>query len=82
MAARQIPSILRRQLSTSVARHAIVKTPIPVYGIEGRYAAALFSAANKTGALEVVEKDLASLSKAMATDPVLKQFLVDPTIKK
>ena len=29
-----------------------------MYGIEGRYSAALFSAANKKDALEAVEKDL------------------------
>merc|ERR1711962_730168 len=45
-----------RSFSTGVSRHAVVKTPVPVYGIEGRYAAALFSAANKSGALDAVEK--------------------------
>jgi len=58
MAASRNLSILSRQFSTSNARHALVKTPIPVYGIEGRYSAALFSAANKNSALEAVEKDL------------------------
>ena len=43
-------------LLRSCSRHAIVKTPIPVFGIEGRYAAALFSAAQKNGALDAVEK--------------------------
>ena len=42
-----------------------MKTPIPVYGIEGRYSAAIFSAANKNGALEAVEKDLVRKMKAV-----------------
>ena len=45
--------------------HFQVKTPIPVYGIEGRYSAAIFSAANKNGALEAVEKDLVRKMKAV-----------------
>jgi len=81
MAARNL-SILSRQFSTSNARHALVKTPIPVYGIEGRYSAALFSAANKNGVLEAVEKDLGTLSGLMKTDPRLSEFLLDPSVKK
>ena len=57
MAARNL-SILSRQFSTSTSKAALVKTPIPVYGIEGRYSAALFSAANKKKALDTVEGDL------------------------
>jgi len=82
MAASRNLSILSRQFSTSNARHALVKTPIPVYGIEGRYSAALFSAANKNSALEAVEKDLTSLTKTMKTDPRLSEFLLDPSVKK
>jgi F-type H+-transporting ATPase subunit O len=81
MAARHL-SILTRQFSTCQARHAIVKTPVPVYGIEGRYAAALYSAANKNGALEAVEKDLAAIAKVIKTDPRLGDFLLDPSVKK
>ena len=61
MAARNL-SILSRQFSTSTSKAALVKTPIPVYGIEGRYSAALFSAANKKKALDTVEGDLVSPS--------------------
>ena len=60
MAARNL-SILTRQFSTSTTNKALVKTPIPVYGIEGRYSAALFSAANKKKALDTVEGDLVRL---------------------
>jgi len=73
--------ILTRSFSTGVSRHAVVKTPVPVYGIEGRYAAALFSAANKSGALDAVEKDLKTISATMDTDPRLGSFLLDPSIK-
>merc|ERR1711971_543183 len=74
-------SILSRNFSTGVSRHGVVKTPVPVYGIEGRYAAALFSAANKNGSLDAVEKDLKSISSTMESDPRLGSFLLDPSIK-
>ena len=52
--------MLTRSFSTSSSKAALVKTPIPVYGIEGRYSAALFSAAQKKKSLDVVEGDLVS----------------------
>merc|ERR1712029_426710 len=58
-----------------------MKTPIPVYGIEGRDSAALFSAAQKKKSLEAVEGDLKKLQGAMKTDAKFAQFLLDPTIK-
>jgi len=39
-----------------------VKAPIQVFGIEGRYATALYSAAVKQKKLEAVEKDLVQLN--------------------
>ena len=54
--------MLTRSFSTSSSKAALVKTPIPVYGIEGRYSAALFSAAQKKKSLDVVEGDLVSCS--------------------
>ena len=48
-----------RGFSSSTVRNAgLVKPPCQVSGTEGRYAAALFSAASKNKALDVVEKDL------------------------
>merc|ERR1711992_389759 len=70
-----------RQFSTSTSRGALVKTPIPVYGIEGRYSAALFSAAEKKKALDTVEGDLKKLQGAMKSDATFAQFLLDPTVK-
>lgn len=37
------------------------QTPIQVFGIEGRYATALYSAASKQNKLEAVEKETKSL---------------------
>ena len=47
-----------RSFSTTASASQLVKAPAQVYGTEGRYAAALYSAASKQKALDAVEKDL------------------------
>jgi len=75
--------VLTRSFSTSSARAApLVKTPIAVFGTEGRYASALYSAASKNNVLDVVENDLAAISGALKTDARLAEFLHDPSINK
>jgi len=73
---------LAKQLSTSATSNAVVRTPIPVYGIEGRYASALYSAATKKKALEAVEKDLATVAATLKSDARLAEFLNDPSVGK
>jgi len=50
-----------------------------VSGFEGRYATALYSAGVKTQKLEVMEKELITLGKAMASGPRIGEFLCDPS---
>ena len=57
----------------------LVKTPTPVYGTEGRYAAALYSAASKNKALEAVEKDLKTMTATLGKDAQFAAFLADPS---
>lgn len=60
----------------------MVKPPVQIFGMEGRYANALYSAAHKTKALEAVERDLKSFQADMKRDPKLKDLLINPTIKR
>lgn len=60
----------------------MVKPPVQIFGIEGRYATALYSAASKQKSLEAVERDLTSFQASLKADPKLKDFVVDPTIKR
>lgn len=60
----------------------MVKPPIQVFGIEGRYACALFSAASKTKALDAVEKDLTSFQSQYKSDVKLRDFVLNPSIKR
>lgn len=60
----------------------MVKPPIQVFGIEGRYACALYSAASKTKSLDAVEKDLNNFQNNFKKDAKLRDFILNPTIKR
>merc|ERR1712226_1643919 len=74
--------VVSRGLSSSASLSQLVKTPTPVYGTEGRYAAALYSAASKNKALEAVEKDLKTMTATLGKDAQFAAFLADPSVKK
>lgn len=59
--------------------------PLNIYSLEGRYATALYTAAIHSGGpsqLDVVSKDLATLSSYIAKAPKAKEFLNDPTLNR
>ncbi|KTG01009.1 hypothetical protein cypCar_00024428 [Cyprinus carpio] len=82
-----------RQFSTSVIRPAaklvklysyhslFLQPPIQVYGVEGRYATALFSAASKQKNLDKVEQELVRVS-SLIKDPKLSSIVMNPHIKR
>jgi len=74
--------MLVRRLSTSQTAQAMVKTPIQVFGLEGRYASALYSAASKNKALDAVEKDLIGVQNLLKTDIPFREFVLNPIVQK
>ncbi|XP_068440775.1 ATP synthase subunit O, mitochondrial [Clinocottus analis] len=70
-----------RQFSTSVIRSKLMKSPIQVYGVEGRYATALFSAASKENKLDQVEQEMGKLS-ALIKDPNVSTIVMNPHVKR
>ncbi|XP_046977893.1 ATP synthase subunit O, mitochondrial [Vanessa cardui] len=75
-------NMLVRSLSTSSAAAQLVKPPVQVFGLEGRYASALYSAASKKKALDTVEKELKQFQDSIKADAKLKEFLINPTLKR
>jgi len=72
-----------RALSTSRAvADDLIRPPIQKFGVEGRYAHALYSAAAKTDSLAKVEKEINTLTKLIATDGGLDTFLKDPVMSR
>ncbi|PZC84135.1 hypothetical protein B5X24_HaOG205857 [Helicoverpa armigera] len=75
-------NMLVRSLSTSAAAGQLVKPPVQVFGLEGRYASALYSAATKAKSLDAVEKELTQFQQSIKTDAKLKEFIVNPILKR
>ncbi|KAI6646602.1 hypothetical protein LOD99_12723 [Oopsacas minuta] len=61
---------------------ATVKPPIQIFGLEGRYAHALYSAAVRGKKENVVEKDLDTFANLLKKDKALHEFVNDPTLKR
>lgn len=67
---------------SSAAAQATVKPPVQVFGLEGRYATALYSAASKLSQLDQVEKDLTALQATIRSDKKLREYVTSPIINK
>ncbi|CAF0974315.1 unnamed protein product [Didymodactylos carnosus] len=74
---------LRRCFSTSARLYqGMVQAPIQVFGLEGRYASALYSAASKQKQLDVVDKDFQKLDKLLKSDTHLKDLFRNPILTR
>ncbi|KAK7503311.1 hypothetical protein BaRGS_00005576 [Batillaria attramentaria] len=76
-------SQLVRQFGTTAIKNGkLVAPPIQVFGIEGRYATALYSAASKNGKLDTVEKELKAFQGLLEKDKKLAEFVANPSLKR
>uniref|UniRef100_A0A915C5L5 ATP synthase peripheral stalk subunit OSCP, mitochondrial n=2 Tax=Parascaris univalens TaxID=6257 RepID=A0A915C5L5_PARUN len=73
--------LLKRSLSLSAVAQQLIRAPIQVHGIEGRYASALYSAAYKQKKLDIVHKDFTAVGEVYKTDPKFREFVQDPALK-
>ena len=60
----------------------LLQPPIQVFGIEGRYAHAMYSAAAKHKNLEQVESELSKVDELIRTNDKLSEYLANPTLDK
>jgi len=56
------------------------KPPVALYGLDGTYASALYTAAVKSQSLDSVAKALSALNEVYAKDPKLSQIMLAPTL--
>jgi len=75
-------NLVRRFSTSSAVQSKLVQPPIHVFGIEGRYAHALYSAASKEKKLDIVEKDMKDIQGLVKKDVKLAEFMANPTIKR
>ncbi|KAK0651205.1 ATP synthase delta subunit-domain-containing protein [Cercophora newfieldiana] len=57
-----------------------VKPPVALFGLDGTYATALYTAAVKTSSLDPTAKSIASLASLVEKDPKLATILAAPTL--
>ncbi|KAH8294893.1 hypothetical protein KR018_004016, partial [Drosophila ironensis] len=77
-----IPQSRSLSSAASAATQKSVKPPVQVFGLEGRYATALYSAASKLNQLDQVEKDLTALQSSLKGDKKLREYVTSPIINK
>jgi len=57
-----------------------VKPPVMLFGVDGNYASALYTAAAKSSSLEATDKNLKSLKATLDKDPKLARILASPML--
>lgn len=58
-----------------------MQLPTKVFGVEGRYATALYSAAVKKNILDKTEKEMSAFEDLVAKKPVIAEYLKNPMLK-
>lgn len=69
--------VFARSLASSAKA---VKPPVQLFGLDGTYATALFTAASKSSSIEAASKSLNTLSQTIEKDPKLKEILANPAL--
>lgn len=59
-----------------------VELPLPMYGVAGKYASALYVTAVRQNVLDPVETELTEVVAAAAQNPVFADFLKDPSVSR
>ncbi|KAI9373871.1 OSCP-domain-containing protein [Aspergillus egyptiacus] len=57
-----------------------IKPPVSLFGVDGTYATALYTASAKSSALDATSKALANLGAALKADPKLTGIISTPTL--
>ncbi|KAJ2803978.1 ATP synthase F0 subcomplex subunit OSCP atp5 [Coemansia guatemalensis] len=79
---RQVFSIGKTQLARGYATAAPTKAPVTLFGIDGKYATALFQAAASQNALSVVEGDLNRIETQLNQDSRLGEVFSSPLLNR
>ncbi|KAJ2823006.1 ATP synthase F0 subcomplex subunit OSCP atp5 [Coemansia erecta] len=79
---RQVLNVGKTQYVRGYASAAQNKAPLTLFGIDGKYATALFQAAASKNALPAVESDLVKIEEQLAKDTKLAEVLSSPMLSK
>lgn len=67
---------------SATSTQALVTPPIPVFGLEGRYASALFSAASKQNKLDAIDADFQKLDRLLTQNKTVGDLFRNPGVTR
>ncbi|CAO2651268.1 Nn.00g095650.m01.CDS01 [Neocucurbitaria sp. VM-36] len=73
-------AVTRSYAAAAAPSGAATKPPVALFGVDGTYASALYTAAAKTNALDPTARSLESLASVFKKDPKLNEVLHAPTL--
>ncbi|KAJ2149893.1 ATP synthase F0 subcomplex subunit OSCP atp5, partial [Coemansia sp. RSA 475] len=79
---RQVLSVGKTQFTRGYASAASNKAPLMLFGIDGKYATALFQAAASKNALPAVESDLLKIEDQLTKNAKLGEVFSSPMLSK
>ncbi|RWS14004.1 ATP synthase delta subunit-like protein [Dinothrombium tinctorium] len=71
---------IARSYATATSASKMVKPPVAVFGVEGKYTNALYSAAAKAKSLDAIENDLKRVLDTFEKDAKFRDFLLNPLV--
>jgi F-type H+-transporting ATPase subunit O len=71
-----------RSFAAKAEAEQYVEVPLPMYGVAGKYASALYVTAVRGTVLDPVETELQQVIGAAEQNPVFSDFLKDPSVSK
>ena len=77
-----LPVLQQVSSATDASTSSLVTPPIPVFGVEGRYAAALFSAASKQNQLQQIDSDFQKLDRLLNENKSVVDLLRNPGVTR
>jgi len=74
--------LFQQPTSAGSSPTSLVNPPVRVFGLEGRYASALFSAASKQNKLDQIDADFQKLERLLTTNKAINDLFRNPGITR
>ncbi|KNC73267.1 hypothetical protein SARC_14172, partial [Sphaeroforma arctica JP610] len=74
-------TVFARGMATA-STSGLVAPPVFLYGVQGRYANALYSAGSKKNQLEVLDKEMSEIKKLVVDNEDFRAFINDASLQR
>uniref|UniRef100_A0A0C9QN11 TSA: Wollemia nobilis Ref_Wollemi_Transcript_19750_1066 transcribed RNA sequence n=1 Tax=Wollemia nobilis TaxID=56998 RepID=A0A0C9QN11_9CONI len=77
-----VRQVARNYATGQHVKEADIQVPIPMFGVEGNYASALYLAAVRANMLDKVESELKSIMESAKSSPAFQNFMKDLSVPR